>query len=82
MSPITTTPKSAERKSALSPQEIALVVAGLEAGAREAQANAATARRLGYTAQANGFDREAQSFATLARTAKSVRISRMTVRHN
>lgn len=69
-------------KTALSADEARLLVAGLEAGAREASANAATARRLGYAPQAAGFDREARAFASLAATAKSVRITKVTVQHS
>lgn len=69
-------------KTALSADETRLLVLGLEAGAREAAANAATARRLGYAPQAAGFEREARAFASLAQTAKSVRIEKITVRHS
>lgn len=69
-------------KTALSAQEAALLVRGLEAGAREAAANAATARRLGYAPQAAGFEREARDFASLAATAKSVSIRKITVQHS
>jgi hypothetical protein len=69
-------------KTVLSADESRLLVLGLEAGAREALANAATARRLGYTPQAAGFEREARAFASLAGTAKSVRIEKITVRHS
>jgi hypothetical protein len=69
-------------KTALSAAEAALIVEGLEAGAREQARMAADAQRLGYSAQAREFTLKAASFQSLARTARSVRISKITVRHS
>lgn len=68
-------------KTALDPREVNLLVLGLEAGAREAAANGATARRLGYLPQAIGFEREAAEFRALASTARSAGITKVTVQH-
>ncbi len=78
MSPITI--KSG--KTVLTPAETALVIEGLEAGARENMRLAQDAVRLGYRAQANGFAQKGEQFAALAATARSVSISKMTVRHS
>lgn len=82
MSPITTTPKSAQRKSVLSDTEIALVLEGLKAGAQKYARLAQDADEQGFRPQAAGFRTKSAQFEALSRTAGSVRISRMTVRHN
>lgn len=68
-------------KYALTDAEIALVVEGLEAGAREERHNAEVARRKGYHPQAREFANKAVAFSVLAEKARSVNISRLTARY-
>lgn len=68
-------------KTALDEREAALVLAGLEAGARESMANAATATRMGYALQANVLRDEAREFQALADLAKAANVSKITVQH-
>jgi len=69
-------------KTALTPSETSLLIEGLEAGARENVRLAQDAVRLGFEPQAREFFDKADEFASLAFTARSVSISKITVRHS
>jgi len=68
-------------KTALSDSEVALLVEGLDALARENDRMAADARRLGYEPQAQQMIRTAQEARSFANLAKSVGITKITVQH-
>lgn len=69
-------------KARLDGDEVSLIVEGLEAGQREYARMAGDALRLGYSTQSREFATKAAAFASLAGTARTVRIDRITVRHS
>ena len=69
-------------KSVLSDREVALLVEGLDALTREYGRMADDAARLGYRPQAQQMSRVAQEARALASVARSVGITKITVRHS
>jgi len=69
-------------KTALDANEASLLVEGLDALARENDRMAADATRLGYEPQAQQMSRVAQEARALASVARSVGITKITVRHS
>ena len=70
-----------DSKYRLTEAETALVIEGLEAGARENERLAADASRLGYVTQARDFSAKAGSFRSLASLARTNRVKRLTARY-
>lgn len=68
-------------KFVTTPTETALLIEGLEVGAREHYRLAQEAKRLGYPTQAAQFGRKFEQFASLAALAKSTEIVKVTVKH-
>jgi len=68
-------------KYALTSREIDLIVDGLDASVRENTRLGSDADRLGYRTQAREFYAKAAEAQTLATTAKSVSIEKITVRY-
>ena len=71
-----------EKKVRLDADEAALIVEGLEAGAREYMRMSLDARRLGFAPQGFDLASKAERFASLAGQARSAGIDRITVRHS
>ena len=69
-------------KVRLDEDEIALVVEGLDAGAQKYARLAEDATALGFTLQAADLAAKGRQFRSLASTARSARVTRMTVRHS
>ena len=69
-------------KTALDAREVALLIEGQDALAREYDRMAADAARLGYRPQAQQMSRVAQEARALASVARSVSITKITVRHS
>ena len=69
-------------KSVLNAREVALLIEGQDALAREYDRMAADAARLGYRPQAQQMSRVAQEARALASVARSVSITKITVRHS
>ena len=71
-----------EKKVRLDADEVALIVEGLEAGAREYMRMSLDARRLGFAPQSSDLMAKASAFGALASQARSAGIDRITVRHS
>lgn len=69
-------------KARLDDDETALVIEGLEAGAQKYARLAEDATALGFTLQAADLAAKGRQFRSLASTARSVRVNRITVRHS